>query len=124
MTSVPFPLMPGKPDVEFRFTIKTARELDRASQYGVQVLLKNGQTTDAIVLMTCYGLKHMNPRMTEQKAEELIQQFIDPPNNGDATELFTALFKALQASGVFGKADNGAEANPTTATPVTEPTTV
>jgi len=112
MTSVSFPLIPGKPDVDFRFTISTARQLDRASQYGIQVLLKNGQTTEAIVLMTCYGLKHINPRMTETKAEELIQQFID--NGGDATDLFTALFKALQASGVFGKADGGEE-NPTTA---------
>jgi hypothetical protein len=114
MTSVSFPLIPGKPDVDFRFTIATARQLDRASQYGVQVLLKNGQTTEAIVLMTCYGLKHINPRMTEPKAEELIQQFID--NGGDATDLFTALFKALQASGVFGKAD-GAEENPTMPAP-------
>jgi hypothetical protein len=121
MTAVSFPLIPGKPDVEFRFTIKTARELDRASQYGIQVLLKNGQTTDAIVLMTCYGLKHINPRMTEQKAEELIQQYID--NGGDATDLFTALFKALQNSGVFGKVDGGGEENPTTATTVREPTT-
>lgn len=118
MTSVPFPLIPGAPDVEFRFTIATARQLDKASTYGVQLLLKNGQTTEAIVLMTCYGLKHMNHRMTEAKAEELIQQFIDPPNNGDTTLLFTALFKALQESGVFGKPDNGgAEANPTTPTP-------
>ena len=120
MTAVSFPLIPGKPDVDFRFTIKTARELDRASQYGVQVLLKNGQTTDAIVLMTCYGLKHINPRMTEQKAEELIQQYIE--NGGDAMDLFTALFKALQESGVFGKTD-GVEANPTKPTPVTESTT-
>jgi hypothetical protein len=116
MTSVPFPLIPGKPDVDFRFTITTARQLDKASEYGVQVLLKNGQTTDAIVLMTCYGLRHINPKMTESKAEELIQQYID--HGGDAMDLFNALFKALQASGVFGKTD-GVEANPTTAATTT-----
>lgn len=120
MTSVSFPLIPGKPDVEFRFTITTARQLDKASQYGVQVLLKNGQTTDAIVLMTCYGLKHINPRMTEQKAEELIQQYID--NGGDAMDLFNALFKALQESGVFGKTQ-GDEANPTRAEATSLPAT-
>ena len=112
MTSVPFALIPGQPDVQFRFTIKTARELDRASQYGVQVLLKNGQTTDAIVLMTCYGLRHAMPRMTEDKATDLIQTYID--NGGDSMELFKALFKALQESGVYGKAQ-GDEANPTPA---------
>jgi hypothetical protein len=116
MTSVSFPLIPGKPDVDFRFTIATARQLDKASEYGVQVLLKNGQTTDAIVLMTCYGLRHINPKMTEAKAEELIQQFID--GGGDAMDLFNALFKALQASGVFGKVD-GVDANPTTAATMT-----
>lgn len=121
MTSVPFALVPNKPDVQFRFTISTARQLDKASQYGVQVLLKNGQTTEAIVLMTCYGLRHADHRMTEAKAEEMIQQYID--QGGDTTLLFTALFKALQESGVFGKAAAGDEANPTTETPMPEKAT-
>jgi hypothetical protein len=121
MTSVSFPLIPGKADVEFRFTIKTARELDRASQFGIQRLLENTQTTEAIVLMTCYGLRHADHRMNESKAEELIQRFLD--EGGDSTELFVALFKALKASGVYGKSERD-EANPTTATePTTEPTT-
>jgi predicted methyltransferase len=112
MTSVSFPLIPNEPEVQFRFTIRTARELDRASSVGIQKLLQNGQTTDAMVLMTCYGLRHLDHKMTEQKAEELIQQYVD--TGGDAKALFIALFDALNKSGVFGKPDG--EANPTQAT--------
>lgn len=115
-SSVSFPLIPGKAPVDFRFTIKTARELDKAAQHGIAVLLKNGQTTDALVLMTCYGLKHSDHRMNEGKAEELIQRYVD--DGGDAAELLAALTKALQASGVFGKVE-GDEANPTQTAPTT-----
>lgn len=114
MTSVPFPLIPGQPDVHFRFTIATACELDDASQHGVQVLLSTGKTTKAIQLMTCYGLKHADHRMTEAKATNLIQRYVDA--GGDMAELMKALTKALQVSGVLGKVDGGDEENPTTAT--------
>lgn len=117
MTFVPFKLLPDQPEIQFRFTIAAARDLDRASTYGIQKLLQNGQTTEAIVLMTCYGQRHMNPRMTEQKAIDQIQQFVD--NNGDTTELFNALFEALKKSGVYGKQD-GAEENPTKTTAMTK----
>jgi hypothetical protein len=121
MTTVPFELIPGKAPVDFRFTIKTARELDRASTHGITTLLRNGQTTDALVLMTCYGLRHADHRMTETKAEELIQRFVD--EGGNAADLLKALTEAIQASGVWGR-DGGDEANPTQEkTPQTEPTT-
>jgi len=113
MTSVSFPLIPGQPDVQFRFTIATSRELDRASTHGITSLLRNGQTTDALVLMTCYGLKHADHRMTEKKAEALIQTFID--DGGNAAKLLSALTDAMQASGVWGR-DDGDEPNPSTET--------
>jgi|SRR6185436_5340358 len=117
MTSVSFPLIPNQPDVQFRFTIKTACDLDDASTHGIQLLVKNGQTTKALVLLTCYGLRHLDHRMTEAKAMDLIQRYVDA--GGDTTELFAALIKALQASGVFGKAA-GDEANPTPPAPMPE----
>lgn len=117
MTTVSFELIPGKAPVDFRFTIKTSRELDKASG-GITNLLTNGQTTEALVLMTCYGLRHADHRMNESKAEDLIQRFVD--TGGNAADLLRALTEAIQASGVWGR--DGDEPNPTKTTE-TETTT-
>jgi hypothetical protein len=114
-TSVSFPLLPGKGDVEFRFTISSARQLDKAAGSGLSALLSRGQTTEALVLMTCYGLKHAIPTMTEQKAERWIDAFIE--NGGDTTELFQALFRAVSLSGVYGKVEAEDQATETEENP-------
>ena len=115
MTTVPFELIPGKAPVDFRFTIKTSRELDVASG-GITNLLRNGQTTQAMVLMTCYGLRHADHRMNESKAEDLIQRFVD--QGGNAADLLKALTEAIQASGVWGR--DGDEPRPTQTETTTE----
>lgn len=107
-TSVSFPLRPHQPDVEFRFTIGAVRQLEKAAGCGLQTLLSRGESTEALVLMTCYGLRHANHKMTEQLAETWIQNYIDA--EGDSDKLMAALFDAVNASGVYGKVEPTATA--------------
>lgn len=124
MTSVPFPLIPGAPDVEFRFTIKTARDLERASRHlgGIAGLTLRNNTVEVLCILTCYAMRWNDPKhkMTEDKAADLLQAFID--NGGDVGALLTALTKAVQESGVYGKQDadeeTADETDPQTATAV------
>jgi hypothetical protein len=114
--TVPFPLIPDQPDVEFRFTMKTARALERACGNGLDHLLMQGKTVEGLVKLVCYGLQWQDARLTEDKAVELIQTFID--HDGDTVALIRAARKALDESGVYGRPEKQAtdgEANPSRA---------
>jgi hypothetical protein len=122
-TSVSFPLRPGKPPVEFRFTTKFARQMERAGGAGINYIIAAGRSVDALVLATCYGLKHKMPKMTEDLAVDWIDEFIEA--GGSTKDLSEAVYKALNLSGVYGPnetkpsdADGGevAEADPTHST--------
>lgn len=120
MTTVDFPLIPGKASVKFRFTIPTTRQLELAAGVGIDTLRFRGQTVWALVLLTCYALKWADPKMTEDRAGALIQGYLD--GGGTAKALTDALVKALNESGVYGEVEkpaateeDGAE-DPTTAT--------
>lgn len=101
--TVPFPLVPGQPDVEFRFTIKTARELERATRPfgGIAGLHMRGSNVEALVVSTLFALRWDKPKLTEDKVIDLMQDFVDA--GGDVVALTTALTKALNESGVYGK---------------------
>jgi hypothetical protein len=120
MTTVPFPLIPNAPDVEFRFTIKTARDLERATRHmgGIAGLTLRNNTVEALCALTCYALRWADHKMTEDKAADLIQGFID--GGGDVGVLLEALTKAVQLSGVYGRQEEEtSEADPQTATATT-----
>jgi hypothetical protein len=108
MTTVDFPFGVKKNsegeasfvDVRFRFTIRTARELERASVVGLSLLLARGQTVEALVLLVCYGLKWERKTMNEDHAVNLLDQFVEA--GGNVNSLAEALRKALNESGVYG----------------------
>ena len=107
MTTVEFPFGVKKDsegvasfvDIGFRFTIRTALELERASG-GLQMLLARGQSVWALVLLVCYGLKWNRKKITEDDAIQLLDQFVEA--DGDTRALTQALSKALNESGVYG----------------------
>lgn len=124
MTTVDFPLIPGKAPVRFRFTIPNVRALELAAGCGIDLLRLRGQQVHALVLMVCYGLKWNDKRMTEDKAADLIQEYLD--KDGSVLDLSKAIVKALNESGVYGPAEaeqpesaDGDEENPTKADPPT-----
>ena len=119
--TVPFPLVPGQPDVEFRFTIKTARDLERATRQfgGIAGLNMRGSNVEALVVCTLFALRWNKPKLTEDTVVDMIQTFVD--HDGDVIALTTTLTKALNESGVYGKpatpeAEEEGDANPSTAT--------
>lgn len=103
MTTVSFPLRPGKADVEFRFTIKSARQLEEAAGTGIGMLLATGQHVRALVFLVCYGLRWQDVKMTEQRAMDLIETFLEA--GGSTKDLSEACLKALNQSGVYGPSD-------------------
>jgi len=92
------------------------------------VLRLRGQSIYAICLLACYGLKHADKQMTEDKAAELIEIYRDRggPDGvpGDMKALYDALVKALNESGVYGdvKKDDGDEPDPTKTETTTQTT--
>ena len=113
MTSTPFPFFVGLPgpdkkitfkDAEFRFTTKSARQIERASGSNVDVLLARGQSVELMVLLVCYGLTWNDDEMTEEKAVDLIDEFVDA--GGSTRELLRTLYVALTQSGVYGKPED------------------
>lgn len=119
MTSVPFDLNvailtnQGRREtygsVEFRFTTKAARALERAAGSGIGWLIARGQSVEAMVLLLCYGLQWAFPKMTEDKAVDIIDAYISPERKGNAKDLSDALAKALQESGVYGRSEDEGE---------------
>ncbi len=101
MTTVEFPLVPDAAPVRFRFTIPTTRQLEKAAGVGIDYLRIRGQQVEALVLMCCYALRSENKGMTEEKAADLIQHYIEA--GGDVVKLSEALVEAMNASGVYGK---------------------
>lgn len=120
MTTVDFPLIPGKAPSRFRFTIPTTRQLELAAGVGIDTLRFRGQTVWALVLLTCYALKWADPKMSEERAGALVQGYLD--GGGKIKDLTEALVKALNESGVYGEVEKPAAAeedgaeDPTTAT--------
>lgn len=120
MTSVSFPFRVGLPDpstkqialepVEFRFTTRTTRLLERACNGNIDAVLGRGKSVEALVLLVCYGRLWDDPKMTEDRAANLIDEYIDA--GGDVIGLAVALYDALLQSGVYGKPKT--EERPTT----------
>lgn len=122
MTRIPFELNVtirpdnGKPEtyetVEFRFGTKNARALERAAGSGIAWLHAQGRSVEALVLLVCYGLRMDYPRMTEDKAVDIIDAFIE--RGGNTKLLSDAAAKALYESGLYGRdeADAVLEDNP------------
>lgn len=100
MKGVTFDLRPGEIPVVFRFTIKAAREMERVAGCNYQSLLGQSRQIEAICLMTCYALKHDDPKMTVDKAVDLVDAFVD--KGGNIVELYEALQNAMNHSGVYG----------------------
>jgi hypothetical protein len=111
MTSVTYPFFVGKPDpdtkkitfkdAEFRFTTKTSRALEISAGCGIEWLIARGQSVHTLILLVCYGLMwQKNLKMTEDKAIDLIDEFVDA--GGDTGELTKACMKAMNQSGVYG----------------------
>jgi len=90
-----------KPPRKLRFTVTTANMLDQRAGVGISELMARRQNIYAMVLMVCYALQYGDPAMTEKRAEQLVQRFID--KGGDTTTLWAALIKAANRSGVYGK---------------------
>ncbi len=120
MTSVPFELnvtitneSTGKREsfeqVEFRFGTKEARAVERAAGTGIYWLRASGRSVEALVLLVCYGLQQTYPKMTEKKAEDVIDAFLD--RGGSIKALSDATTKALNASGLYGEVDKDLEAD-------------
>lgn len=119
MTSVTFPFFVGKPredktlpfeDAEFRYPTKSARQLERAAGAGISFVIARGQFVESLVLMVCYGLRWNDPKMTEDKAIDLLDQFVDA--GGDARQLRDACIEALNASGVYGRKEPAEDESP------------
>lgn len=119
MTSVSFNFKVGLPDahrqiqlepVEFRFTTKSARLLERACNGNIDQVLGRGKSAEATVLLVCYGLLWADPKITEDKAAGLIDEFIDA--GGNVVDLAVALYKALSTSGVYGQPAKAEDAPP------------
>jgi len=96
-----------KPPRRLRYTVTTAHALDERAGVGIGELMSRRQNVHAMVLMTCYALQYSDASMTEKRAEALVQRFID--RQGDTGELFKALVKAANRSGVYGKPDEDDE---------------
>jgi len=132
MVSVFYPLTPVQDDqghttlkdVEFRFTIRTVTEMERATGCGVAQLVLLQKNAQAMVALLCYGLRWKDRSFTEDKAIDLAQKFIEA--GGDVEDLTKHLVKALNESGVYGKVSQPAksegELNPTTKTSATSET--
>jgi hypothetical protein len=114
MKSVLFSMKPGnlEGDVEFRFTIRAARDLERTAGCNYQTLLARGQQVEAVVLLTCFGLRHADKTMTPEKATDLVDTYVEA--GGNVVKLYEALQEAMNYSGVYGPAPaEGGEADPT-----------
>lgn len=123
MKGVLFPLKAGEIDVEFRFGIRSARDLERAAGCNYQTLFARGQQIEAICLMTCFALRHQEPKLTVDKATDLVEAYVD--SGGNIVTLYEALQRAMNVSGVYGPStEKMAEdtSRPTTATAPEEAT--
>jgi hypothetical protein len=113
--TVPFALIPGQPDVEFRFTIKTARDFERAARPhgGIEAIRYRGGATEVTVMMTLYALRWKMPRLTDDQVVDMLQVFVD--EGGNVSDLIMAIDKALTESGVYGRPEpKDAAGNPST----------
>lgn len=115
---VQFPLEPGKPPVLFRFNVTSAQALEQAGGANPAYLASTGRQVTALVLMVWHGLQHADAGITERKAKQLVQRYLD--GGGKVKALMDALAKALEESGVYGDAeqpDEGDDARPPSAAP-------
>lgn len=115
MKGVPFPLYPGEIDVEFRFTIRAARDLERLAGCNFQTLFARGQQVEAVCLLLWAALRHADPKLTAEKAVDIVEQFVD--RGGNIVALYEALQKAMDKSGCYAPALPD-EADPARPTPV------
>lgn len=132
MTTVDYPFYPTTDeagtttfkDARFRFTIRTTREMEKSAGCGVGLLQARMQSIEVVVLLVCYGLRWDDKKMTEEKAVDLVEKYLDA--GGDVIKLSAALVKCLNTSGVYGKPDPEVEgdANPTKTTETSTATTV
>jgi hypothetical protein len=102
--------------VEFRFGTKEAYALEEAAGSGIQWLIAQGRSVKALVLLVCYGLRQTYPKMTEQKAIDIIDAFRE--NGGNVKLLSEAASKALHESGVYGREEMDQASEETDADPL------
>lgn len=97
----PFQIRPdGEIPVEFRFSIKSAREMERFAGCNYTKMLADTRQIEAVCMMVCYGLRHEDPKLTVDKAADLVDAFVE--KGGNIIELYLALQKAMDYSGVYG----------------------
>lgn len=116
MKGVLFPLREGEIQDEFRFSIRTARDLERACGSNYTMLLARGQQIEAICLLTCYGLRHQkkDARLTVDQATDLVEAYID--RGGSIVALYEALQEAMNRSGCYRTREEDVDTSrPTTA---------
>ena len=117
MLRVPFQLRPGKPESVFYFNIRAVRRLEQRSGVGIDLLRARFQAVEVLVLLVTFGLRHAEPNLTEEQAEDYIQAFIE--NGGDTMQLLEAVDKALSGSGVYGRPKNPTQTPAKDLTPAT-----
>ena len=108
--------------VEFRYGTKEAYELEEAAGTGIAWLQAQGRSIKALVLLVCYGLRQQHPKMTQQKAIDIIQAFVE--RGGNTKALSEAAAKALRDSGVYGRDETDATATEDGDDPLGEATLV
>lgn len=120
VTGVLFPIRDGEIPDEFRFTIKSARALERAAGCNYTMLIARGQQIEAICLLVCYGLRHQkkDAALTVDQATDLVEAFVD--RGGNIVELFEALLLAMHRSGCYTPKPLDDTTRPTTAIGATD----
>jgi hypothetical protein len=105
MTTVSFPFYPdpngGFKDAHFRFTVKSVYEMEKSAGMDISRMFAERGRIGYLVLLICYGLKHANDAMTEAKALQQLDRFVE--RGGDIVKLTSALADAMVKSGAIGK---------------------
>jgi hypothetical protein len=86
------------------FNLKALRALDRVmGEVGIQKSLELIQALNFTTLERALwaGLLHEEPHLTVANVSKRLERFIDA--GGDAGDLFTATYRAINESRVFGK---------------------
>lgn len=100
-------------DYRIRFDHNAFADLEQAAGMGLSQLFQREMGFAAVRLMLWAGLKHMEPGITLQRAGDLIATYCrkadDKGNGGTLDDLQEALMKAVDASGLFKKAQDDDE---------------
>jgi hypothetical protein len=101
MQYVELALEKDKKPRQLRFTVTALTSLEEQAGCGIRELLSRKQDVYATVLLLRYGLEWADRSMTQKRAAQLLQTFLD--EGGDITTLWEGILKALNQSGAYGR---------------------